>query len=65
MPLQVTIWKKTPEGGRKFVTRESKYLRVKIAGAKALEPPAIRIFRQVSRSPCFIECLQYLTDDSS
>lgn len=48
VPLQVNIWKKLPNGDREFVTREARYLRVNIAGARKLEPPVIRIFRQVS-----------------
>ena len=47
MPLQVTIWKKVPDGGREFMTRETRYLRVNIGGARKLEAPVIRIFRQV------------------
>lgn len=48
IPLQVNIWRKVPDGGREFVTREARYLRVSIAGARKLEPPVIRIFRQVN-----------------
>uniref|UniRef100_A0A5K3FJ16 Frem_N domain-containing protein n=1 Tax=Mesocestoides corti TaxID=53468 RepID=A0A5K3FJ16_MESCO len=48
VPLQVTIWKKLPDGDREFVTREARYLRVNIVGARPPEPPVIRIFRQVS-----------------
>ncbi|VDK32500.1 unnamed protein product [Taenia asiatica] len=48
VPLQVNIWKKLPNGDRDFVTREARYLRVNIAGARKLETPMIRIFRQVN-----------------
>ncbi|KAL5106923.1 FRAS1-related extracellular matrix protein 1 [Taenia crassiceps] len=47
VPLQVNIWKKLPNGDREFVTREARYLRVGIAGARKLEPPVISIFRQI------------------
>ncbi|KAM3185221.1 hypothetical protein ACTXT7_006805 [Hymenolepis weldensis] len=48
VPLQVTIYKKLPGGDREFLTRESKYIKVNISGARKLEPPVIRIFRQVN-----------------
>ncbi|VDO09292.1 unnamed protein product [Rodentolepis nana] len=48
VPLQVTIYKKSVGGDLEFVTRESKYIKVNIAGARKLEPPMIRIFRQVN-----------------
>ncbi|BHF79020.1 FRAS1-related extracellular matrix protein 1 [Sparganum proliferum] len=48
IPIQVTIWKRLPDGKRQLVQRESKYLPVKIAGARPLTPPTIRVFRQVN-----------------